>query len=213
MAKILVIHELQSNTERVKTSLEPLGHEVISVTALDQARDVLGHVAVDLVISAVHFKEGNVFEFLKWVRAEGGIIPSRFVFFCAEPTLFAKHVSGAIQTAGELLGASKYIMMDEFDMEEFRRQIKDTLDECSPTASERERVLWQREKDLMRREKLVVEREKGLKNRTEIRNVERSENGGAEVAVIKLHDKRAGKKPKAAARQITGGDSNGKNGA
>lgn len=132
MARIVVLQEIQANLSRVRRSLEPVGHLVIGFSSQPVAIAYLKDEKVDLIISAVHLYEGNVFDFLKWSRSHPTNRLTPFIFFCAEPTEFGKHVFGAVKTAGELLGASKYILMDTFDSIKFRWEIAEVLSFSQP---------------------------------------------------------------------------------
>lgn len=129
MARIVVLQEIESNMRRVRKSLEPVGHVVIGFSSQPRAISYLKKEKVDIIISAVHLVEGNVFDFLKWSRSHPTNQATPFVFFCAEPTTFGRHVFGAVKTAGELLGATQYILMDTFDSIQFRYQISKLLAE------------------------------------------------------------------------------------
>lgn len=127
MARIVVLQEIQANMKRVRRSLEPIGHVVIGFSSQPVAVAFLKDEKVDLIISAVHLDEGNVFDFLKWSRSYPTNQSTPFMFFCAEPTEYGKHVFGAVKTAGELLGVSKYILMDTFDTIQFRHEVAKLL--------------------------------------------------------------------------------------
>lgn len=135
MARIVVLQEIQANMKRVRRSLEPIGHAVIGFSSQTGAVAFLKEEKVDLIISAVHLDEGNVFDFLKWSRAYPTNQSTPFMFFCAEPTQYGKHVFGAVKTAGELLGVSKYILMDTFDTIQFRCEVAKLLSLNSPVAA------------------------------------------------------------------------------
>lgn len=119
---------------RVRRSLEPIGHVVIGFSSQPVAVAFLKNEKVDLIISAVHLDEGNVFDFLKWARSYPTNQTTPFIFFCAEPTQFGKHVFGAVKSAGELLGVSKYILMETFDTIQFRCEVAKLL-ALKPAAS------------------------------------------------------------------------------
>lgn len=127
MARIVVLQEIQANMTRVRRSLEPIGHVVIGFSSQPVAVAFLKDEKVDLIISAVHLDEGNVFDFLKWARSYPTNQTTPFIFFCAEPTQFGKHVFGAVKSAGELLGVSKYILMETFDTIQFRCEVAKLL--------------------------------------------------------------------------------------
>lgn len=136
MARIVVLQEMQANMNRVRRSLEPIGHVVIGFSSQSVAMAFLKDEKVDLIISAVHLDEGNVFDFLKWARSYPTNQTTPFIFFCAEPTQFGKHVFGAVKSAGELLGVSKYILMETFDTIQFRCEVAKLL-AIKPTATVR----------------------------------------------------------------------------
>jgi CheY-like chemotaxis protein len=86
----------------------------------------------DLIISAVHLLEGNVFDFLRWTKSDANLRGIPFVFFCAEPTELSRYVSNAVKHAAQILGASRYIAMETFDASEFHAVIADVLDSAVP---------------------------------------------------------------------------------
>lgn len=138
MARIVVLQEIQANMKRVRRSLEPVGHVVIGFSSQPVAVSFLKNEKVDLIISAVHLDEGNVFDFLKWSRSYPTNQSTPFVFFCAEPNQYGKHVFGAVKSAGELLGVSKYILMETFDTIQFRCEIAKLLALSTPATPARQ---------------------------------------------------------------------------
>jgi CheY-like chemotaxis protein len=129
MARILVLQEIQENVSRVRKSLEPAGHEILPFASKAKAIQFLRKDRVDMIISAIHLVDGNVFDFLLSVKRDPRNATAPFIFFCAEPTVFSKHVSSGVRTAAQVLGASRYIMMERFDSIDFRHQISELLSE------------------------------------------------------------------------------------
>jgi CheY-like chemotaxis protein len=136
MARIVVIHEIARNHKRVRESLPE--HEILAFKQLPSATRFLEKNSADLIISAVHLTEGNVFDFLHWVKADSRLCSIPFVFFCAEPTELAKYVSGAVKSAAQILGASRYMAMDIFDEAAFRATIQEVLESEVPTITARQ---------------------------------------------------------------------------
>ncbi len=130
MARIVVVHEIAANHERVTRSLPE--HEILPFRQIDQAMHFLEQNRADLIISAVHLLEGNVFDFLRWAKSHANLRGIPFVFFCAEPTELSRYVSIAVKHAAQILGASRYIAMDTFDASEFHAVITDVLDSDVP---------------------------------------------------------------------------------
>jgi CheY-like chemotaxis protein len=89
-----------------------------------EAIEFLRKQHVDLIISDVHLENGgNVFDFLRWVKENPSTKSTPFVLLSSEPTPRAKFFEDGLKTTARLLGAAKYISMDRFDSEEFRKQI------------------------------------------------------------------------------------------
>lgn len=131
MARIVVVHEIARNHKRVRESLPE--HEILAFKQLPSAMRFLEKNSADLIVSAVHLTDGNVFDFLHWVKADRRLCRIPFVFFCAEPTELAKYVSGAVKSAAHILGASRYMAMDTFDKAVFRATIQEVLESEVPT--------------------------------------------------------------------------------
>jgi CheY-like chemotaxis protein len=144
MARIVVIHEISANHKRVHDSLPE--HEVLSFRKIPDAMRFMEENDVDLIISAVHLIEGNVFDLLHWVKANRRLRRIPFVYFCAEPTELAKYVSGAIRSAAQILGATRYVAMEEFDQQNFRNIIQEVLESPVPLLT-REQLRVFRESD------------------------------------------------------------------
>jgi CheY-like chemotaxis protein len=146
VARIVVIPEIPANHRRVRESLAE--HEILAFQKLHQAMRFINRNPVDLVISAVHLVDGNVFDFLHWMKADNNLRTIPVVFFCAEPTELARYVSGAVKSAALILGASGYIAMDEFDSVAFREVITEILGQEAPQLTDEQlaRLLaWSRE--------------------------------------------------------------------
>jgi response regulator RpfG family c-di-GMP phosphodiesterase len=152
MARIVVVQEIQANMRRVRHSLEPIGHVVIGFSSQRVAIAYLKEEKVDMIISAVHLLEGDVFDFLKWSRSHPTNQSTPFVFFFAEPTYFGRHVFGAVKSAGELLGVSKYILMDSFDAIQFRSEVAKLL---APSSASSKNSVQERKVDGSRNLKIA----------------------------------------------------------
>ncbi len=126
--RVLVLQEIEANAERIKLSLKDCQSEIVCFSSQPEAMKYLIHTSVDLIISAVHLQSGNVFDFLKWVKADPVNQHAAFIFFCAEPNQVAKYVWPAVQTAAHVLGAERFIAMDAFDETVLREHLLDAAD-------------------------------------------------------------------------------------
>jgi len=77
-----------------------------------------------MIISDIHLQNGgNVFDFLRWVKKNPSTTDTPFVLLSVEPSKTAKFIEDGLRTTARLLGATKYILMETFDSDEFRKQI------------------------------------------------------------------------------------------
>lgn len=127
-ALVLALHEENENSQQVSESLQISGHNVIQSESFRDAITVLKSQPVDLIISDVHLENGgNVFDFLRWVKNNPATKNTPFVLFSSRPTSAAKYFEDGIATSARLFGAAMYITMENFDSEEFRKQIDSLL--------------------------------------------------------------------------------------
>lgn len=179
MAKILVLQEIKKNSVRLHEALPE--HQIVDFEKACDAMQYLRSQSADMIISAVHLEESNVFDFLQWVKGDPAHRDLPFVFFCAEPTEVAKYVSGAITTAARVLGATKYIAQEQFDQAALKQEVNSilrqylegTIHDRNAELDRREQVLNDREQALNRREAGLNERNMGVDERE--RFVERRE--------------------------------------
>lgn len=84
---------------------------------------------VDLIIIDVQVdSDGNVFDFMRWVKKNPVTIETPFVIFSPPIKTMAKYVQDGIRTSARMLGAAMFITMDsEFDGRQFMQQIHSLL--------------------------------------------------------------------------------------
>ncbi|MFA7339956.1 MAG: hypothetical protein WC028_24475 [Candidatus Obscuribacterales bacterium] len=111
--------ENPENIDKLKEAWKSAGHQVVPVLTISQAMAFLdSRDHVDLIISAVHLEEESVFEFLQRIKAPDSMHKDvAFVMLCMEPNTLAPAINKSTELAGKLLGADKYIYMQEFDAE------------------------------------------------------------------------------------------------
>jgi len=123
-SRILALIEVDERANQVIESLKLPGHEVISCSNYKEAIRLIQKTRFAMIISDVHLENGgNVFDFLRWVKRNASTIDTPFVLYSCKPTSTAKYLEDSIRCSARLLGASKYIVMESFDTDEFRRQI------------------------------------------------------------------------------------------
>jgi CheY-like chemotaxis protein len=123
-AQILTLIEDNERANQVIKALKQAGHKVVACANYTDAIELLQSSHFALIISDVHLENGgNVFDFLRWVRRNPLTSETPFVLYGCKPTPTAKYLEEGLRCSARLLGATKYIVMDNFDTNEFRRQI------------------------------------------------------------------------------------------
>lgn len=135
VALIIALLEDSSQHAELKGSVRGAGHEIIVVDTFLRAKALLKEHSFDLIISDVHLQNGgSVFDFLRWVRSQDELKAVPFVLLSIRPTEKAKYLLDGVRTAARCLGATRYIVMDDFDAERLAREIADLLPDAPPIA-------------------------------------------------------------------------------
>ncbi|MDP3507209.1 MAG: hypothetical protein Q8T09_04390 [Candidatus Melainabacteria bacterium] len=121
--------ENPENIDKLKEAWKSAGHQVVPVLTIAQAMAFLdSRDHVDLIISAVHLEDESVFEFLQRIKAPDSLHKDvSFVMLCMEPNPLASAINKSTELAGKLLGADKYVYMQEFDAELLIAQLEPLL--------------------------------------------------------------------------------------
>jgi CheY-like chemotaxis protein len=124
-ARILALLELDENSQQVVKSLKLSGHQVVACETFSEAITILQQpLQIDMIISDVHLENGgNVFDFLRWLKSNPLPRNPLLVLFSFRPNELAKHLEDGVRTSARLLGVALYITMNNFDSDDFRKQI------------------------------------------------------------------------------------------
>jgi len=140
---ILALLEADDNSHQVVESLQRSGHKVMPCKRFIDAVSILEKGRFDLVISDVHLENGgSVFDFIIWVRRNASTRETPFAMFSYHPSAMGKYVEDGVRTTARLLGVAKYISMDEFDSDDFRRQIDALLPKSDEVAKPSTHEKW-----------------------------------------------------------------------
>ncbi len=100
------------------------GHEVIPVSSIHDAMECLdGDSPIDLVVSETHLESESVFDLLKAVKSKKRYDHVRFMMLCTNASDLARFASQSIQSAANMLGADKYLIMNDFDVKRLAKEI------------------------------------------------------------------------------------------
>jgi two-component system response regulator PilR (NtrC family) len=117
MSRILVVDDEQSMREMLGIMLRKEGYGVVMADSRVQAAAVLGHEAVDMVITDVRLPDGDGIEILRHVKAAS-----------PETIVIVMTAFGTTETAvaARKLGAEAYVLKP-FDVDELRIVVRDAL--------------------------------------------------------------------------------------
>jgi CheY-like chemotaxis protein len=124
-AQILALIESDENSKVVAASLKSLDCRITICKKFPKAIEILENKACDLIISDVHLENGgNVFDFLRWAKANPLSKNTPFVLLSCHPTKMAKYVEDGVRTTARLLGADLFLTYEHFDASSFCQLIE-----------------------------------------------------------------------------------------
>ncbi len=125
---ILALLELDENSAQVVDSLKDIDRRTTVCKKFTKAIELLEEKRCALIISDVHLENGgNVFDFLRWAKANPLTKDTPFVLLSCKPTKMAKYVEDGVRTTARLLGADLFLTFESFDPVSFRNQIEPLL--------------------------------------------------------------------------------------
>jgi response regulator RpfG family c-di-GMP phosphodiesterase len=126
--QILALLELDENSVQVVESLKNLDRRITVCKKFTKAIEILEKSTCALIISDVHLENGgNVFDFLRWAKANPLTKDTPFVLLSCKPTKMAKYVEDGVRTTARLLGADLFLTYEHFDAFSFCGQIEPLL--------------------------------------------------------------------------------------
>ena len=126
--QILALLELDENSEQVVESLKDTNRRITVCKKFTKAIEILENKTCALIISDVHLENGgNVFDFLRWAKANPLTKDTPFVLLSCKPTKMAKYVEDGVRTTARLLGADLFLTYEHFDPVSFCGQIEPLL--------------------------------------------------------------------------------------
>lgn len=124
-SKILALLELDETSEQVLESLKRIDRRATICKKFTEAIKKLEKSSYALIISDVHLENGgNVFDFLRWTKANPMNKDTPFVLLSCQPTKMAKYVEDGVRTTARLLGADLFLTYEQFDPVSFCLQIE-----------------------------------------------------------------------------------------
>ncbi|PWT95812.1 MAG: hypothetical protein C5B53_10870 [Candidatus Melainabacteria bacterium] len=111
--KILILQEHVAPAKALQRSLAAR-HDLIFAQDTEEALRILASQSVDLIIARVHLEKSNVFDFLKKVKGTEQYQHIPFICFCGRRTSSARSLDPIISRSSQVLGADKYINVEDY---------------------------------------------------------------------------------------------------
>lgn len=80
LALVLVVDNMQTNIDLVRSTLEPSGYQVVTALSASEGLDLARRMTPDLILSDVHMPHQDGYEFMRMVQADPGLARIPFVF-------------------------------------------------------------------------------------------------------------------------------------
>ena len=127
--KILALKDRPEYALALKDLIEPHGYEVLVVHTIEQPFETLHREPVNMIIVAVHLQEGNVFDFIRTVRADPNPDIKKLPLICLNlnPRLHARYLNDSLEISAKALGADRFITMEPYDAVALWAQIERML--------------------------------------------------------------------------------------
>jgi DNA-binding response OmpR family regulator len=113
MARILILREEPAWGAALSRCLEP-NHELIITDRISKAVEALHNESFDLVITHVHLKNQDVFQFLREIKSDPILASTRVLCFCARRSRYANIANAALDKVSRAMGADCYLSVDRF---------------------------------------------------------------------------------------------------
>jgi DNA-binding response OmpR family regulator len=115
--KILVLKDRPEYAQALKELIEPHSYKVLPVHTIEQAMDAMQREEVNMIIVAIHLKEGNVFDFIRAVRENANKKIKEVPIVCINlnPRLHARYLNDSLMISAKALGANRFITMEPYD--------------------------------------------------------------------------------------------------
>lgn len=131
--RILLLINDKSDTEAIAEAAVAEGHEVVARRSVAEAMAWINtRDHVDVIVSDAYLADESVFDFLKAVKTDDRHNWMQFVIVCSQPSSLSVFLNECVSGAAKVLGADKYIIMDEFCPIRLLKEIKASLPELPP---------------------------------------------------------------------------------
>jgi len=124
----IMVLDTPDHIEALTLACELDGHQVVPVTSIASGMRFLDTKdRIDIVISTIHLEEESVFDFFRVLRSKPEHKDVKFMMICSSSTDFSLAVNDAIETAAQVMGVDKYLMMKNYDVTRLVKELEAML--------------------------------------------------------------------------------------
>lgn len=126
--RILILNDNAKHANVIKTVCKDAGHEVVSVSTVDESMDFLetkDHV--DVIVSEGFLETDNVFELLKLLKRNPLLKAVPVLILAIEPSQIGWSCLSSLEQTADILGAYKVVCMPSFDSRSLMSEIREIL--------------------------------------------------------------------------------------
>ena len=128
--RILVLDDNVQQMETIKIACQMLGQEVVPVTSIKEGMNYLNvKDHVDVLVAEVFLENESVFDLLKLLKGKPDHADVPVMLISVHPGHIAQFFNEQMQEAAAFLGAHKFLVMPEFDVESLMKEIAAVLPE------------------------------------------------------------------------------------
>jgi CheY-like chemotaxis protein len=125
--KILALKERPEYAHALKELIEPHGYKVLIAHTVEDAIEILHREPIDMVIAAVHLEVGSIFGLIREIRDDINLKNIPIVCLNINPGRCAVYFNDSLEVASRVLGADRFITMQDYDALELWKQIDGML--------------------------------------------------------------------------------------
>jgi CheY-like chemotaxis protein len=119
--------------DEIADACKKAGHEIVRVnTTVELVKFLEKKDHADLVVSAAHLENENVFEMLKSIKRTPQHAEAHIMLICTEPSPLAIALNESTEIAANALGADLYLYIPRYDRDEIVKEIEKALPSRAP---------------------------------------------------------------------------------
>lgn len=124
---ILYLEDRKDKIAEVKKCLHSFGYRLRVCNTISKALAALEKSNFDLIISGVHLELENALDFVRIIRKHPHLSQLPIILVDFHQTSFAKALNDSLEVTCQMLGATHYFAMSDFDSKRLYRLVQETI--------------------------------------------------------------------------------------